>query len=101
MRVGMDVSPLVQTRAGTARYIEHLLEHLPDVERLTFGGPGRASTIVRDAWRYPGGLPRAARGLGVLHCPTFRAPSRSPVPPVVTGHDLALLRRPDAFHQLT
>src|SRR5437667_9257251 len=101
IRVGMDVSPLVQTRAGTARYLEHLLEHLPDIERLSFGGPGRVSTFLRDAWWYPAGLPRAAKGLDVLHCPTFRAPLRSPVPLVITVHDLAVLRHPETFNRWT
>src|ERR671934_2551394 len=99
MRVGMDVSPLVQTRAGTARYVEHLLEHLPYVERLSFGGRGAAATLLRDAWWYPVGLPRAARGLDVLHCPTFRAPLRARVPLVITVHDLAVLRHPGTFNQ--
>jgi len=49
--VGFDVSPLVQTRAGTARYVEGLgaaLERLPDVQitRLSFGGPGRAAALA-------------------------------------------------------
>src|SRR5581483_245704 len=101
MRVGIDVSPLVQTRAGTARYIEQLLEHLPGIERLSFGGSGRASTVLRDAWWYPIGLPVRARGLDVLHCPTFRAPLRSPVPLVITVLDLAVLRHPETFNQWT
>src|SRR3989441_1044958 len=101
MRVGMDVSPLVQTRAGTARYVEHLLEHLPWIERLGFGGPGAVSTLARDAWWYPVGLPLAARGLDVLHCPTFRAPLRPPVPLVMTVLDLAVLRHPETFTQWT
>src|SRR5204863_238099 len=50
-------------------------------------------------WWYPVGLPRAARGLDVLHCPTFRAPLRSPVPLVNTVHDLAVLRHPGTFNQ--
>jgi glycosyltransferase involved in cell wall biosynthesis len=54
---------------------------------------------VRDAWWYPVALPLRARGLDVLHCPTFRAPLRSPVPLVVTVHDLAVLRHPDAFRR--
>jgi glycosyltransferase involved in cell wall biosynthesis len=37
----------------------------------------------------------------VLHCPTFRAPVRSPVPLVVTFHDLAVLRWPAAFNAWT
>jgi glycosyltransferase involved in cell wall biosynthesis len=101
MRVGLDVSPLVQTRAGTARYVEHLLEELPDLVRLQFPGRGRAATVARDLWWYPVGLPRAARGLDVLHCPTFRAPLRSRVPLVITVHDLAVLRHPGTFNQWT
>lgn len=100
MRVGIDVSPLRQTRAGTARYIRGLLAHL-DLEPLCFGGPGRAATIARDVWWYPVGLPREARGLDVLHCPTFRGPLRSPVPLVVTVLDLAVLRHPGTFNQWT
>jgi glycosyltransferase involved in cell wall biosynthesis len=99
MRVGLDVSPLVQTRAGTARYVEHLLAELPELVPLRFGGRGRAATIARDAWWYPVGLPRAARGLEVLHCPTFRAPLRSSIPLVITVHDLAVLRHPGTFNQ--
>lgn len=108
MRAGIDVSPLAQTRAGTARYLRGLLpglEHHGDVEvvQLGFGGPGRAATIVRDSVWYPLGLPRRARRshLDVLHCPTFRAPPRSTVPLVVTVHDLAVLRFPDVFNRWT
>lgn len=105
MRVGIDVSPLAQTRAGTARHLGSLLEYVHGVElvRLAFGGAGRAATVVRDAWWYPMALPRAARGarVHVLHCPTFRAPLRSPVPLVVTVHDLAVLRYPETFNRWT
>jgi glycosyltransferase involved in cell wall biosynthesis len=101
MRVGIDVSPLVQTRAGTARYVQALLDRLPELEQLGFGGPGPASTIARDVWWYPVRLPRAARGLDVLHCPSFRAPLRARVPLVITVHDLAVLRHPETFNQWT
>jgi len=105
MRVGLDISPLVQTQAGTARYIRGLdqLETLSGLElkKLSFGGPGKLSTVLRDAWWYPYGLPRAARGVDVLHCPTFRGPVRSGVPVVVTVHDLAVLRHPETFNQWT
>ena len=100
IRAGIDTSPLAQTRAGTARYLEGLLpelERLVDVRRLSFGGPGRLTAAARDLWWYPAGLPLRARGLDVLHCPTFRGPLRSSVPLVVTVHDLAVLRYPDAF----
>ena len=104
MRVGIDVSPLAQTRAGTARYIKGLLselERLPDVEvrRLAFPGARRVAAAVRDIWWYPRALPRAARAAraDVLHCPTFRGPFSSFVPLIVTVHDVAVFRHPDAF----
>jgi glycosyltransferase involved in cell wall biosynthesis len=100
MRVGLDTSPLVQTQAGTARYVRGLLAH-NDYERLAWGGPGRLATLARDLWWYPHGLPRSAGSLDVLHCPTFRAPVRSSVPLVVTVHDLAVLRHPGTFNQWT
>lgn len=101
MKVGVDVSPLVQTRAGTARHVNGLLGALAgrDVEitRLSFGGAGRAATVARDTWWYYAGLPRAARGLDVLHCTTFRGPVRAQIPFTVTLHDLALVRHPELF----
>jgi glycosyltransferase involved in cell wall biosynthesis len=102
MRVGLDVSPLVQTRAGTARYIRGLLAH-NEYEQLGFAGRNRLATVVRDAYWYPLALPREARrrGLSVLHCPTFRGPFRSTVPVVITVHDLAVLRHPGTFNQWT
>jgi glycosyltransferase involved in cell wall biosynthesis len=104
MQVGIDVSPLALTRAGTARHLNGLLPHLEampdlDVRRLSWGGPGRATAVARDVWWYLGALPRRARRLDVLHCPSFRAPLRSPVPLVVTVHDLAVLRHPEVFNR--
>ena len=106
MRVGIDVSPLRQTRAGTARHLRALLARLaelPDVEvtPLAFGGGGRAAAFARDVAWYPAGLPRRARevGVDVLHCPTYRGPFRSRVPLVVTVHDLAVFRHPEAFNR--
>ncbi len=102
MRVAFDTSPLVQTRAGTARHVRGLLGALRDrpgleLELLTFGGPGRMSSVVRDALWYPAGLRRRARSVDVLHCPTFRGPREATVPTVLTVHDLAILRAPEAF----
>jgi glycosyltransferase involved in cell wall biosynthesis len=101
VNVGFDVSPLVQTQAGTARYVRGLgaaLERLPDVRlrRLSFGGPGRASALARDLVWYLALLPVRA-GLDVLHCTTYRAPLRARMPVVVTVHDLAVLRYPRLF----
>src|SRR6266550_2980855 len=108
LRVGIDVSPLAQTRAGTARYVNELTAALEsnahvELRRYRFGGPGRAVAGVRDAVWYPAVLPARARrdGVEVLHCPTFRAPLRSSVPLVVTFHDLAVLRHPEAFNAWT
>jgi len=102
MRVGVDTSPLVQTRAGTARHVRGLLGALHDrpgleLELLSFGGTGRVSSVVRDALWYPVGLPRRARRLDLLHCATFRGPARARIPVVLTVHDLAILRSPGAF----
>jgi glycosyltransferase involved in cell wall biosynthesis len=106
LRIGIDLSPLAQTRAGTARYLTNLVSHLerePDVELHGHGfrGPQRALAPVRDTAWYLGALPLLARGDDVLHCPSFRAPVRLPVPLVVTFHDLAVLRHPEAFNRWT
>jgi glycosyltransferase involved in cell wall biosynthesis len=100
----MDVTPLVQTRAGTARYITGLLRELRRrtdvaVEELSFGGGARAWNLPRDAVWYPLALPRAAREQDVLHCPSYRGPVAGRVPSVVTVHDLAVFRHPGAFNR--
>ena len=106
MRVGIDVSPLRQTRAGTARHLHALLAHLDDLRdlelvRLSFGGGGRAAAFARDVAWYHVGLPRRVRRerVDVLHCPTYRGPLRVAVPLVVTVHDLAVFRHPAAFNR--
>jgi glycosyltransferase involved in cell wall biosynthesis len=103
IRAALDVSPLVQTRAGTARYLNGLLRELRrrgDVEVTTrsFGGTARAWTPARDGVWYPFVLGRE-RGADVLHCPTYRGPVRSALPLVVTVHDLAVFRHPEAFNR--
>jgi glycosyltransferase involved in cell wall biosynthesis len=102
VKVGVDTSPFVRTRAGTARHVRGLLGGLRgraglDLELLSFGGAGRTSSVIRDALWYPVALGRRARTLDVLHCTTFRAPTRAGVPTVLTVHDLAILRAPEAF----
>jgi glycosyltransferase involved in cell wall biosynthesis len=102
VRVGVDVSPLIQTRAGTARHVRGLVGALRgradlDLELLSFGGAGRLSSVARDAAWYPVGLRRQVRQLDLLHCTTFRGPRHASIPVIVTVHDLALLRHPDAF----
>ncbi|MBA2462964.1 MAG: glycosyltransferase family 4 protein [Actinobacteria bacterium] len=104
VRVGLDVAPLLQTRAGTARWVKGLrgaLEQRDDVSvvPLNWGGPGRLTAVARDIAWYPALLPRAAARAraDVLHCTIFRAPPRSRVPTIVTVHDLAVLRHPEVF----
>jgi glycosyltransferase involved in cell wall biosynthesis len=104
----MDISPLVLTRAGTARYVRCLSQAFEEIgagiaHEYSFGGQSRPTKIVRDTAWYLGALPLlAARdGLDVLHCPTIRAPIRSRVPLVVTVHDLAVLRYPQTFNRWT
>ncbi len=107
MVVGLDVSALALTRAGTARHIRSLLDALAnedvEVRRYDFGHSGKAAVPLRDVGWYLAGLPRKALrdGVDVLHCPTQRAPFRSSVPLVVTIHDLAVLRYPETFNRWT
>jgi glycosyltransferase involved in cell wall biosynthesis len=105
IRASIDVSPLVQTRAGTARYLKGLLRELRgrgDVEVATrsFGGEGRAATLARDGVWYPFVLGRE-RHADLVHCPTYRGPVKSLRPLVVTVHDLAVLRHPETFNRWT
>jgi glycosyltransferase involved in cell wall biosynthesis len=105
IRVAIDVSALVQTRAGTARYLKGLLRELEGrtdvaVTTRTFGRGDKLSTLARDGLWYPFILGRTA-AVDVLHCPTYRGPLRSRTPLVVTVHDLAVLRHPEAFNRWT
>jgi glycosyltransferase involved in cell wall biosynthesis len=104
MRVALDLSPLRLTRAGTARYLRILLAELEgredvEVAPIAWGGSGRVTAALRDTAWYPLGLPRAAGGADLLHCPSYRAPFRSTMPLVVTVHDVALLRHPEVFNR--
>jgi glycosyltransferase involved in cell wall biosynthesis len=96
VKIAIDVTPLRLTRAGTGRYLENLLAHVPDARRLAFGGADRASVLARELWWYPFRL-SALEDVDVLHCPTYYGPLWPRVPTVVTVHDLAVLRHPSAF----
>jgi glycosyltransferase involved in cell wall biosynthesis len=106
IRAAIDVSPLVQTRAGTARYLKALLRELDrrddvEVKPLSFGRGDRLSTLARDAAWYPFAL-RRRRDADLLHCPTYRGPiGRPALPLVVTVHDLAVIRHPETFNRWT
>ena len=96
----MDVTPLRLTQAGTARYIRNLRQRL-DVQPVAFGGANRASVLARELWWYPFRLSALDGKTDVLHCTTYYGPLRPRVPTVVTVHDLAVLRHPDAFPRWT
>jgi glycosyltransferase involved in cell wall biosynthesis len=107
LKVGIDVSPLALSRAGTARYLKALLAGLQneavEIQRYELPGAGRLRKLWRDAAWYQQILPRSARddGVDVLHCPSQRAPVRPRVPLVATIHDVAVLRHPKAFNLWT
>ena len=105
LRLGIDVSPLELTVAGTARYLRNLLSHLDGVtvERYVDPGASRSAKVTRDLFWYLRSLPRQAvrDGVDVLHCPGHRGPLQSRVPVVVTLHDLAVLRHPETFNRWT
>jgi glycosyltransferase involved in cell wall biosynthesis len=106
LEIAVDTSPLALTRAGTARYLQGLLNALEGeagvrVRRHAFRGRSRLTVPIRDLGWYLGLLPLVSRSADVLHCPTFRAPVRSGTPLVVTVHDLAVLRHPKAFNAWT
>jgi glycosyltransferase involved in cell wall biosynthesis len=96
IRVAIDTTPLRQTRAGTARYVRGLLEHL-ELEPVSFPATSRLRTLAADLLWYP----RLSADADVLHCPTFRGPLQARRPLVVTVHDLAVLRHPEWFNRWT
>ena len=102
MIAGFDVAPLILDNAGTARYVRGVRDGLRQrddvtVRELTWGGTGKPTAAVRDVAWYPFLLPLQSRRVDVLHCTTFHAPLRAPVPVVVTVHDLAVVRYPEHF----
>jgi glycosyltransferase involved in cell wall biosynthesis len=106
LRVGIDVSPLELTQAGTARYLRNLLSALAREQGLelhgySFPGSSRAAKIRRDTAWYLGALPLASRNDDVLHLPAHRGPLVSGTPLVLTIHDLAVLRYPETFNRWT
>ena len=98
IRVALDTTPLRQTRAGTARYVRGLRDHLDvDLVEISFPATSRLRTAAADALWYP----RLRSDADVLHCPTFRGPFSAKQPLVVTVHDLAVLRHPEWFNRWT
>src|SRR3954447_2539550 len=116
MRAGLHVGQLLQpVPGGIGRYIVHVARNLPaaDVEVMPFGG-GAPSTRVQSLigttvdLGWPRGplryelwhqfrRPRVVLDVDLVHAPSLAIPAVRDVPLVVTVHDVAFLREPEAF----
>lgn len=110
-RVALDGRMLRHDRAGIGRYIWRLQEALAtqpqdgiDIELLADrrgGLPGRPSLPMRPAFAPVRGrlerflLPRALRGIDLVHYPDHGIPHGVEVPAVVTVHDISFLTHPE------
>ncbi len=111
MRVLLDTTYALRGRSGTAVYVERLAAALREegvevVEAANErrpapagGGAGSARNLALDEWWTQAELPRRARAAGadVLHHPLPALAFRAPCAQVVTLHDLAFERLPEAF----
>ncbi len=101
IRVALDTTPLVQTRAGTARYVRALRDGLgDDVIEVQYPATSRGRTAGRRRALVPAASrTRGRRRLALPDVP--RAVPRARQPLVVTVHDLAVLRHPEWFNRWT
>lgn len=116
MRAGLHIGQLLQpVPGGIGRYIVHLGQSLPaaGVEVVSFGAgtPNRRIRAMlgetvdlgwpRGALRYEAWhrlrRPRVRLPVDVIHAPSLAIPPTATTPLVVTVHDVAFLREPDAF----
>jgi glycosyltransferase involved in cell wall biosynthesis len=77
-----------------------LLARIDVLEPLAFGGAGRPAVLARELWWYPLRMSLLADA-DLLHFPTYYGPLRPRLPSVVTVHDLAVWRHPEAFGEWT
>jgi glycosyltransferase involved in cell wall biosynthesis len=112
--VALDVSVARFNRAGSGSYARWLALGLAPVMGRQFrtveipgaidrsslsGWRRRLETLRHDLWWTQRGVIRAARRAraDLLHVPTVLAPATSPLPLVVTIHDVSVLNFPDRF----
>ena len=101
IRVALDTTPLLQTRAGTARYVHGAAASTCDVAvEVSFPATSRLRTRRR---RRRSGTRACARRAAPTCCTARRSAGRSApqAPLVVTVHDLAVLRHPEWFNRWT
>jgi len=114
LRVGIDGRSFASPAAGVRRYVTNLAAAMarvaPDVELIALGGSADAVPAgmprVEEPWHPPTnfgwsvvGLPRAAARarVDVVHAPAYTAPLWSPVPVVLTIHDVSYQRHPEWY----
>jgi glycosyltransferase involved in cell wall biosynthesis len=97
VKIGLSGEFLGRPWTGTGQYSVRLVEALERIgSPVTVLGRGSASFPAKVRWEQVG-VVRAARAARVdlLHVPYFGPPLRSPVPLVVTIHDLIMLALPE------
>jgi len=114
MRVGFDGRTLASPAAGVRRYVGELLRAMQAREGaprfiMLGGSPAQCPAGIDYVPEPPHpptnagwvlfGLPLAARRAGVdlIHAPAYVAPFWSPVPVVLTVHDVSYARHPEWF----
>lgn len=116
MKVGLHIGQLLQpVPGGIGRYIVNVAQNLPaaGVDVVAFGagtpskrvqaliGPSTDLGWPRGPLRYEMWhrfeRPRLALAVDVVHAPSLAIPPTGSIPLVVTVHDVAFLREPEAF----
>jgi glycosyltransferase involved in cell wall biosynthesis len=111
MRIGIEVSVLQTSRAGSAVYTRNLLTHLQAIAPrhrfvpYRFGAarrPGfrrRLESVLRDTvWMHLALPLRVWRDrVDVFHAPAYTVPLALPCPSVLTVHDLTIVKFPEWF----
>jgi alpha-1,3-rhamnosyl/mannosyltransferase len=105
VRVAFELTVLELDAAGTARAIRSLRAALgarDDVTLMDVAHRARARGrlargLDRELRWMPFGLPRAAAGADLLHCPAALGPVRGDVPLVLTVNDVLALEHPQWF----
>jgi glycosyltransferase involved in cell wall biosynthesis len=114
LRIGIDGRAFTSPAAGVRRYVAGLVPALREIggtlEIVALGGVPDAipsgMSRLDEPWHPPTnlgwsavGLPRAAAlaGVHLIHAPAYTAPLWSPVPTVLTIHDVSYERHPEWY----